>query len=210
MRKNIFCFGCSFTNGNHFEQKDWRASYPYQLSLLMPDVDVYNLGVSGGNNILNDMIIKKALEEYSVDFSIVQFTFPNRFYISSSDSSEKIGIRHGVKQLSDNYYLLSMDYVAEYFKVFTPSNFKGGVQKIRQLYKLLPKRQIEHINEAAYLSTLYRLKDSHHYTWSWSKGTLGTNVVPDRLKLEQFDDGTGHLTQLGNQVLAVYLKGAIV
>jgi hypothetical protein len=209
MRKNVFCFGCSFTNGIHFAQKDWRASYPYQLSLLMPDVDVYNLGVSGGNNILNDMIIKKALEEYSVDFSIVQFTFPNRFYISLSDSSEKIGIRYGVKQLSDNYYLLSKEYIAEYFNIFTPSYLKSNVQRIKQLYKLLPKRQIAHINETAYLSTLYRLKDLHHYTWSWNEDTLGTNVVPNSLKLEKFDDGTGHLTQKGNRVLAGYLKGEI-
>ncbi len=218
MRKKVFCFGCSFTNGTHREEKDWKVSYPYQLSLLMPNVDVYNFGISGGNNILNDLIIKKAYEEFNVDFSIVQFTHPNRFYFSLDNSSEKIGIRYGVEQLTDNYYLLNNDYVVTYFNVFTPASLKGvphritkaDIKKMSNLYKLLPANQIKHINETAYLSTLYRLKDKQHYTWSWNKETLGTNVVPDRLKLQCYEDDTKHLTQLGNQVLAGYLKGTIV
>lgn len=207
MRKTIFCFGCSFTNGVTESQNYWQKSYPALLSQFI-DADVYNFGISGGNNILNDWLIKTTLLQYKVDFVFKQNTHKNRFYYSKEKDSEKIKLKYGVEKKSDNYYVLSKAYMNNYFKYFTP---KESGKDVVNIYRRFPNLQIEHLNDAACLASAHRLKDTKHYEFKWDNNCSGNteNILHDILPLNQYKDSTGHMVARGNRLIANFLKEKI-
>ena len=54
----IVCVGCSYTYGLVTRQPDYTKTYPYYLSKMFPNAEVYNLGIGAAGNMLIDIILE--------------------------------------------------------------------------------------------------------------------------------------------------------
>ena len=145
MSKVISCFGCSFTGGV-FTDSELRESWPYQLSLVRPDLKIYNFGREATSVLFSLNMIEQVSVQLQSDVIITQLTEPTRmtFY----DPGFKLNLKHDLLQISNNYWVLPMSVNGVWpfngvsGKKQTKENFADP--KSAEKYQVLEKLMVMH------------------------------------------------------------------
>jgi lysophospholipase L1-like esterase len=122
----IFCFGCSFTGGV-YDRQELRESWPYRLSLLLPEHKIYNFGKQATSALYSINMIEQATSQLSPDLILTQLTVPTRmtFY----DTDFRFDYKNHVVQLTDNYFVL-----------------KSNIDQIHPINAVMGKKQLKEIS----------------------------------------------------------------
>lgn len=99
----LFCHGCSFTGGV-YQGQELRESWPYRLSVLAPDVTIYNFGRQATSVLYSINMIEQATALIKPDRIIAQLTEPTRMTFYHADF--RLDMNKHVLQLTDNYFVL--------------------------------------------------------------------------------------------------------
>lgn len=214
MNLKIVCVGCSFTDGlvGNLSHTD---TYPYQLSLLIPNSIVYNLGVGAASNFFAYQVIKTAIEKIKPDIIIRQLTRDARFHVYNHDI-EKLDITNYITQLTDNYFFVDRPKLLQDSNFFTISTSTGKLYNLklantihRYYFKYFHNQDIYELNKAVLLAGDHYLKDQRSLTFSWMTRDTYNDFwsVEDTIGFNKkyCYDTANHFNKTGNEQVAKYV-----
>lgn len=124
---NILTFGCSFTGGV-YEGQELRECWPYQLSLLMPNIKIYNFGRQATSVLYTINMLEQAASQIESNMVISQLTEPTRmtFY----DPEFRLDVNKHLVQLTNNYFVLKAN-----IDQIHPINAFSGKKQSKEIMK---------------------------------------------------------------------------
>ena len=214
----IVCVGCSYTYGLVTRQPDYTKTYPYYLSKMFPNAEVYNLGIGAAGNMLIDIILEYAINSIKPNFVVRQITYPNRFFTFKKDP-RNVGIENFIRQREKNYYDFYPQSLQKHFFYWTAkalvhsgSDYTFNQQKKirKQFFANYPKEIIQYLSDTAVTNSEVQLKDIPNFFFNWNndgkykKFDTIENVIGHNE--ENIHDKSNHYNATGNKKVAEYIR----
>jgi hypothetical protein len=129
----IFCYGCSFTGGV-YEGSELKESWPYRLSLMLPNSKVYNFGKQATSVLYSLNMIEQSTKHLKPDLILTQLTEPTR--ITFYDHDYSLNLDRDTIQLSNNYYSLKESINDKIYPVNAFSGKKQSKEIMEDSFRL--------------------------------------------------------------------------